>query len=215
MSLYENYNNTFNDYSDVRVPVGIDLIKNIIEKNKFRYIVDVGCGSGNYIKKLYEYTQLQKDKKFQLLGIDGSVSMLSKIPDEINTKHVIFNEKTKLELEDVDMIIINQVIHHLNKETLLNLIQECMNSLKEGGILYINTCTYDQVLYSQWWSMYYPKSGIEKFAQKANTANKIVLNHYKCKKTYLLPEPLQNNYHDYHIIRKITYMYLYGYNYIS
>ena len=196
MSLYEKYNITFKDYDEVRQPVGVEKIFDIIVENKFKKIADVGCGSGNYLKKLY---QIASDEKYdlELMGMDGSKEMLTKIPEYISTKHLICTPDTKLNIEKVDMIIINQVIHHLTDEALINLFSECMNSLNDNGILYINTCTYEQVLNGQWWSSYFPRSGIEKFANKAGNANNVLLKHYKYDYKIDIPEPLQNNYFEY------------------
>lgn len=196
MSLYENYNITFKDYSETRIPVGVEKIFDIIIENKFKKIVDIGCGSGNYLKKLYNIAG-EKQYKLDLLGIDASPHMLSKIPSYIPTKNLILNQETKLNIEKVDMIIINQVIHHLTDETLINLLNECMRVLNNGGILYINTCTYDQVLNGQWWSLYFPDSGIEKFAEKVDNVNKLLLNYYNYDYKINISDPLQNNYYDY------------------
>jgi SAM-dependent methyltransferase len=196
MSLYEKYNVTFKDYNTTRISVGIDIITNNIKKNNYKKIVDIGCGSGSYLSDLYNYAQ-KTDENITLLGIDGSKEMLSNIPSIINTKHLVFSPITLLDIGKVDMIIINQVIHHLDKPTLLNLFNECFNSLNTNGMLYINTCTYEQVLNGQWWALYFPKSGIDKFGYKADIANNILLNKYTPFEIIQLEEPLQNNYYDY------------------
>lgn len=192
MSKYENYSNVCNSYSENRKPVGAELIYNIIYENNFKRILDIGCGTGSYLLYLKN-----KDKTLELFGIDSSKSMLEKITN-VNTSCIQLKKDTVLLYKNIDMIIINQVIHHLDDDVIQNLLYNCKKILSEKGFLYINTSTPEQVEKSLWWTQYFTKSMTDKFTNKLKRAN---LHIQKYPHTpYIISDVCQRNYYQYEAV---------------
>jgi ubiquinone/menaquinone biosynthesis C-methylase UbiE len=202
MTYYKTPNISFNIYDKQQTAVGIDIINEYIKKENFKHIVSIGCGSGIYLKTLAKNYKLLEN--ITLLGIDESQGALDTIPESINTKQLNFTPSTSLDIGTVDIIILNQFIHTLNEETLLNLMNECFNSLSENGIIYVNTSSDEQILNSYWWSSYFPPNLIKIYATDVDKLNKILLGKYIPIETRLIKTPLQHNYYLYH---RVFYQY--------
>ena len=155
---YEKYEETSNNYDSLRKPVAVEIIKkqiaivanNMKKSNKDIILLDGGCGTGNYIVEFHEIVG-------KVIGIEFNDGMLKKAKEKIGKSaniELIKGSLFSIPLNDesVDVIIINQVIHHLedsskfgmkidknlefpNVEKVLN---ECHRVLRKGGVLMIN-----------------------------------------------------------------------------
>lgn len=117
---FENYNKTSFDYDSYRVPIAIELIKSEIQKvsqllnvplSELK-LLDVGCGTGNYINKLEDYVG-------SITGLEYNDGMLSKCHEKFkNSKNVTIIKGSALDFpfkdEKFHVIIMNQVMHHLD-----------------------------------------------------------------------------------------------------
>jgi hypothetical protein len=81
---------------------------------------------------------------------------------------------------------------------LKNLLSECQRVLKNGGILYINSETYEQLRYGFWWCTYFPATVINRYINKFTLDNEVVewseekkLKHVE---TFIIKEPMQKDY---------------------
>lgn len=107
----------------------------LLPENKHAKIIDIGCGSGGFVyflKRLgYENTygidispeQIQVAKN---LGIDNAecVDNMVFLKDKQNT---------------YDVVIAKDLIEHFSKENIIELLTLAFNSLKQGGLLIIQT----------------------------------------------------------------------------
>ena len=160
---FENYTETANSYDNIRNCIGLDIITNNIHKKLSDVVMlDFACGTGNYSKYFF-------DKVKHLTCLDGNEQCLQnckkKINNVSNVNFVFQNLSNKLEFEDnqFDVIIFNQVLHHLvihNDDTkydvIIHLIKELNRILKDDGVIIMNYTTNDQQKYSYWWSQLIP-----------------------------------------------------------
>jgi SAM-dependent methyltransferase len=103
-------------------------IKNLISFNNYKTVLEAGCGTGRWIKSLYNYPQ-------NVFGLDYSLEMLkiSKTDEPnlniLNANAICVPFKSKC----VDLIFCVNAIHHFsNKEKFVN---ECRRVISDNGML--------------------------------------------------------------------------------
>jgi ubiquinone/menaquinone biosynthesis C-methylase UbiE len=114
-------------------------IERYLRKQPKIVAADVGCGTGRYDLKLFQYL----GKKLFLYCIDANKEMLRHLADFL-VKHRIENFKTiktferKIPLEDNSLhcIFTFNAIHHFK---ILPFLEESLRALKHGGYLFIYT----------------------------------------------------------------------------
>ncbi|MBP5452745.1 MAG: methyltransferase domain-containing protein [Treponema sp.] len=107
-------------------------IEKLLEKNEQITVLDLACGTGNYLLSQQEY---YKDKNIRWIGIDLSMDMLNMAKSKNLTAEFINSdaESYNLEEESVDLVVCNFAFHHFeNKQKCLGKIYA---TLKKGGIL--------------------------------------------------------------------------------
>lgn len=157
-----NYSNNIADiYNNNRKPIGINIIIEAINEytNKTKKdikILDCGCGTGNYTDYLIK-------EGYYVISIDQNKSMLEclKNKDLKNNEIYEVDIKKKLPFDNnyFDVIIINQVLHHLNDNTNefiyhKNLFKEFDRVIKPNGLFSLNTCSLENYIYGYWWTCY-------------------------------------------------------------
>ena len=105
-----------------------------LPSNKDAKILDAGCGMGHflyYLKKM-GYTNL--------LGIDISPQAVDFVKKYI-TKNVILADAFEFlkGAKDFDVIVLNDIIEHIPKERVLELLKLCFNALKPGRKIFVKT----------------------------------------------------------------------------
>lgn len=122
--------------------------KSFLPKNRRAKILDIGCGMGHFL--YYLYTQNYTD----FIGIDISKQQIEFIKRDIlaceelaesfkkNSKNVYhanaFTFLKQLESE-YDLIVANDLIEHIEKNEILQLLGLIRNNLKENGIFIAKT----------------------------------------------------------------------------
>jgi ubiquinone/menaquinone biosynthesis C-methylase UbiE len=163
INSFENYTKTANSYDNTRNCVGIDIIEKNIHKNLNEVnMLDLACGTGNY-------SEYFVNKVNYLTCLDGNNECLDnckkKLEGSSNVEFIYQNLSDKLSLEDnqFDVIIINQVLHHLiinnddkKYDVIIHLIKELNRVLKPNGVIIMNYTTNDQQKFSYWWSQLIP-----------------------------------------------------------
>ena len=155
---YENYSEASKYYDSYRRPVAVEEIVTNIQQHAANFkvapedlvIADLGCGTGNYITEL---TNRIHFKRF--IGVEYNEGMLGRAKSKLEGKKgVEFIQASILDLplkkEEVDVVIINQVLHHLDSEPAVDsngepdfpnlrlALQEIRKILKASGLLLIN-----------------------------------------------------------------------------
>ena len=103
-------------------------------------ILDIGCGTGEYIHHIEQYT-----KNFEYYGFDGEgvyIEYGKKLFEgrpNIHFYHKILTDDTVKEFNNFDIVIATGVMHHLDDPIVLSMLQSAKLALKPGGRL----ITYD------------------------------------------------------------------------
>lgn len=134
-----NYNNTviksekeetypFAGYSKVKYQI-ID----VITKKPYAHILDMGVGTGEITRPLY-------DLGYKVTGVDLSKKMIGlakrKMPDAWFICDVFQNSLTKLD-NQYDFIIFNYSIHHLDYQNQIDLLLNVYDYLSDHGMIII------------------------------------------------------------------------------
>lgn len=121
-------------------------IDKLLEKNDQITVLDLACGTGNYLLSQQEY---YKDKNIRWIGIDLSMDMLNMAKSKNLTAEFINSdaESYNLEEESVDLVVCNFAFHHFeNKQKCLAKIYA---TLKKGGILRFRNIEPEYM--KDWW----------------------------------------------------------------
>ncbi len=123
-----------------------DEIEKLLEKNKSITVLDLGCGTGNYLLGQQEH---YSGVDIKWIGIDLSTDMLN-IAKSKNLTAEFINanaEDFKLEENSVDLIVCNFAFHHFeNKQKALANIY---STLKKGGVLKFRNIEPECM--KEWW----------------------------------------------------------------
>lgn len=157
---YEDYTNKSKVYDIYRKPVGINNLYRSLQISQLNSklesidklnILDIGCGTGNYINLL-------KSKVNKCTGVDINKKMIYKSRKKFyKDTNVEIREGSILNLqqlnnESFDSIIISQVLHHINSKNINKAFSEVNRVLKPGGTIWIQTQTPQQHVEGFWWS---------------------------------------------------------------
>ena len=118
-----------------------------LEKNNYTYydslipsnakVYDLGCGYGFLSCFLY-----LKSKSREIIGIDYDSDKI-----DIAKNYFMFKDEKKINffnenivdfrLESPDVILLNDVLHYLNKDSQLKVLHHCLSNLNENGLIFI------------------------------------------------------------------------------
>ena len=121
---FENYNETSQTYDDLRHPIGLSNLRSAFEKVSLNLsipvkdlkLLDVGCGTGNYINAI-------RAEIGQCDGLEYNQGMFKKSEDKFKEfANVTLVQGSALQLDHIptgsyDIVIMTQVMHHLSPET--------------------------------------------------------------------------------------------------
>lgn len=109
----------------------LDEYKDILEQNKDKEILDLGCGIGADTLYLLE-------RGYNVLSCDFSNEALKSIQDNISnskTLHLDMRKKFPIEDDSYSLIIADLSLHYFDNETTINIMNEIKRILKQDGIL--------------------------------------------------------------------------------
>lgn len=172
---FEDYDLKSHYYDLTRVPVGVDLL--IAKVNSQSVVLDAGCGTGNYLCAIAPHVR-------EIVPFEFNQGMLNRcmikairqelyLPLTKNSVNPKFGpirkfmkgsllEKLPFDDGTFDLVMNNQVIHHLDTGTdprfpnILKVLGEFYRVLKPGGWLAINYTTPEQSD-SFWWQYLIPR----------------------------------------------------------
>eukprot|EP00483_Globobulimina_turgida_P005497 UN05507 len=147
-------------------------------------VLDAGCGTGNYIKALYDLGV------GYIEGMDMSDGMLSKCVEKFECiqTNVLdcqsirlcpgdLNEPFPYKLNSFDAVLLIQVLHHVvnniddddvDLENIENVLTNCHDLLNEGGAVIIITSTPTQLEFGYWFAQFFPRAINEMCEKHAN-----------------------------------------------
>ena len=106
--------------------IWIDEYKKYFE-NKGKCL-DLGCGIGQYSKKLMEYG-------YNVISADISEIALKKVSEfNENIKKIDMSEELPFENNSIDLVFANLSIHYFSNEDTQKLMKEIKRILKNGGL---------------------------------------------------------------------------------
>jgi len=108
-----------------------------------RRVLDIGCGFGKYGVLLREYVDVWNDRlhpdqwQLELVGIEAFAGYRNPIHDYVYTK-VHYAEASQIlpQLGPFDVILMADVIEHLDQSQAVNLVAQCLN---QSPVLVIST----------------------------------------------------------------------------
>ena len=108
----------------------VNLIKNISRGN-FHNILDFGCGIGRNLQFLSETF-----KNSNIYGFDPSVKSI-RVAKKNKLKCFLFSDWKKKPSVKFDLILIANVMHHIDPSEHLRYLRICLKSLSKDGEIYI------------------------------------------------------------------------------
>jgi len=104
-------------------------IRENISSSKIKFILDYGCGSG-------EFSEIFKDNYY--VGIDTNFKLLNFAKEKHNKDFVLVSKKLPFKDNSFDLIILVSILHHIGKEEVIELLNNISDLLSSSGILLIS-----------------------------------------------------------------------------
>lgn len=172
----------------------VSTIKNLMQKNNLKKVLDVGCGSGKLVQFLY-------NEGFNAYGCDNSKIAVYQTRKNNVRGRIFLASASKLPFENnnFDLITSISVIEHLTQKQASNFLKEAKRILKPQGIIFIvtpNFATPLRVIQGKRWFGYSDPTHITFYSPSAlkEILKKVDFNNFNLKfKTYYykneFPEP--------------------------
>lgn len=116
------------------------MVRDYIKPFKGCKILDIGCGTGEYVRFLDKFCD-----KYEYYGFDSEANYIERGRalfrgrEEIHLRQQILTADTVKEIGQFDIVIAIGVMHHMSDEVVLSLLNTAYAALKVGGRL----VTYD------------------------------------------------------------------------
>lgn len=152
--------------------------ENLFQKNRFGSLLDLGCGKGRLTSKFSKYfntvTALDPDR----WRLEQAIKNLG----EKNIRNVeyveAFFQDTDFPDDYYDVVICNQMIQHIDTNTIQPIIQEILRILKTNGILLLTT-SYSEKNADYFLKSYFKNGSVETEEIGEIEFNRLMTNHEK------------------------------------
>lgn len=165
---YENYTHTSTTYDSVRAPIGLDSLhaafkmaaSNLDLPVEGLRILDVGCGTGNYINAVKAHVG-------SCDGLEFNSGMLKQATAKHgNDPRVTLQQGSVLDMQafndgTFDAVMMTQVLHHLTPDTHPQALAGIARVLKKGGAFWLSTQTPHQHMAGFWWAPLVPQAAAQ------------------------------------------------------
>ena len=160
MSKYENYDRVSANYDKTRTAVGVEIVLGFLATlrqpaDRLR-ILDAGCGTGNYAVPVRRWFP-------NVVCMDFSMGMLKKAQEKFTDTGrgpgaFVQGDMGALPFRAgvFDAVMCNQSLHHIDEpgtgfRNHRSFFRHANRSLKDGGLVIINTITHEQLHDGVWW----------------------------------------------------------------
>ena len=126
----EYYQNNRQDNDRIGLSFYYNLINYYFKPSE---ILDYGCGTGHFLKRLSKIKTIKK-----IYGFEVS-EYAKENARNINNKSIIINKLDKLDDHSIDIIIALHVIEHINDNNLNKIILNFKRILKNNGVIILAT----------------------------------------------------------------------------
>lgn len=137
-----NYNKTAKTYAKNRIvsPTTVEMIFRHLKGIKFNYILDVGCGNGDYTNMIYEA------EKTQVCGVDPSYEMIKIAEKRYPMLEFKMGKADEIPYTEnyFDLVLLIHVLHHIDE--LYQAFKEINRVLSNKGWIVIVTYSYPQII---------------------------------------------------------------------
>lgn len=140
--IYKNYISTHFGEAHKEYKKGFFMFYKYFKKNYLGYfpknkeikILDIGCGMGHFMYFL------KKEGYRNYLGIDISKECIEFCKEKkFNVQHIDIFEFLKTNKAFFDIIVMNDIIEHLNRKEIIEILELIHNNLNENGKIFIKT----------------------------------------------------------------------------
>lgn len=158
MEISKDYNKYYekvsNEYNNIRLDAKNDrenvigIIKKYSNSNNAK-VLDIGCGTG-------KYGEMMQENGYTVVGIDKSETQINQAKQLIEAyEGDAINLPFKDESFDICTMII--MIQQLSKKERIKAFKEAHRVLKTNGILFIKTCSHEDLQY-RFTAKFFPKT---------------------------------------------------------
>ncbi len=134
------------------------IIDRILHVRSHIRILDLGCGTGNYIRRQNEH--FNRDKSIEWIAADPSAQMLARAKEKEGDVTYIQSKAEDLDFPDghFDFIVCNFAFHHFERKELA--LDKIQRFLREDGFFKLKNIAPERM--EAWWVYHYcPKAWYE------------------------------------------------------
>ena len=164
-----------------------NMVKKYIKPFDGCKILDIGCGTGEYIDHFYDYC-----KTFEYYGFDGEGDYIEygkelfKDKPNVHFYHKILTEEGIKEFNNFDIVMATGVMHHLDDPIALSLLRLSKLALKPGGrLITYDPGRFDDMSLIEKFFVKYDRGRNIRFEKEHEALVKQVFTNYRASTPYL------------------------------
>lgn len=188
-----NYDEICQIYDDVR-EADFEIVKFMVDKagiTKESHVLEVGCGTGNYLKLVHNMT------KSKIWGVDQSLGMLSKAREKCCDGKFIQDDASELlnlPNSTFSLVFMVDVIHHI--KDIDKTFESIKRILKDNGTLIVFSDSHEHIR-NRLTSKYFPETlapELKRYPDTSQLTNSLLSNEFRSVENGILELGQDQNY---------------------